>query len=379
MRPWRVLVVDDDPKHRDQVRQALEKFTHAQAPNGFVIEMEGDFDRASIRMKTERFDFAVLDIRKDAAPTVPAAGVQALRGCRNDAFIPTVFYSAVPQQADEDQTVFVLVVDKKGGIEALTVAIGRLLDTRLIAFRDHIDGIQRSLLWENIPKFLDSTRADMSGAEASGLLARSLARQLGLAGTRKILGLDEELRHPVECYVLPAATTHPTTGDLYKCSTESQVPICYWVVLNPSCDLVKSHDRPAKVKEVLFAKCSSLDANADVQNWIQKEREAAGADKREKAWDKVEYILDNRRTDFHFLPGFGATPDLVADFRQLRLVPYDNLSSDSWGRIASLDSPYAEALNSRFTQFFARIGVPDIDLTVIRDRLQSPAVKPARA
>lgn len=42
-------------------------------------------------------------------------------------------------------------------------------------------------------------------------------------------------------------------------------------------------------------------------------------------------------------------------------------------RLASLDSPFAEALLARFARYFGRLGTPDLDLEVILNKLRSAA------
>ena len=40
-------------------------------------------------------------------------------------------------------------------------------------------------------------------------------------------------------------------------------------------------------------------------------------------------------------------------------------------RLASLDSPFAEALLARFTRYFGRLGTPDLDVAVLLQRLRT--------
>jgi hypothetical protein len=41
---------------------------------------------------------------------------------------------------------------------------------------------------------------------------------------------------------------------------------------------------------------------------------------------------------------------------------------DEMDRIASIDSPFAEALLAEFTRYFGRVGTPDLDLDYIINR-----------
>ena len=60
---------------------------------------------------------------------------------------------------------------------------------------------------------------------------------------------------------------------------------------------------------------------------------------------------------------------LVVDFQQLVTLPIAQMTS--LRRLASLDSPFAEALLARFGHYFGRLGTPDLDLEVIISRLRS--------
>ena len=64
-----------------------------------------------------------------------------------------------------------------------------------------------------------------------------------------------------------------------------------------------------------------------------------------------------------------ALPHLVIDFEQLTTMSYDELKGLT--RVASLDSPFAEAVVARFTRHFGRIGLPDLNVEGVIDRLRA--------
>jgi hypothetical protein len=61
--------------------------------------------------------------------------------------------------------------------------------------------------------------------------------------------------------------------------------------------------------------------------------------------------------------------DLVVDFQQL--VTLQRVQMTALERLASLDSPFAEALLARFGRYFGRLSTPDLDVEVILSRLRS--------
>ena len=80
---------------------------------------------------------------------------------------------------------------------------------------------------------------------------------------------------------------------------------------------------------------------------------------------------DTQRERFYFLPGALLLPDLIVDFQQLVTLPRDKLST--MDRLASLDSPFAEAMLSRFAGYIGRLGKPDLDSEAVLQRLYSEA------
>jgi hypothetical protein len=48
---------------------------------------------------------------------------------------------------------------------------------------------------------------------------------------------------------------------------------------------------------------------------------------------------------------------LYCDFLQLESVPHDTLETE-YDRVATLDAPFAEALQSCFLRFYAAVGLP---------------------
>src|SRR5215471_20884859 len=90
--------------------------------------------------------------------------------------------------------------------------------------------------------------------------------------------------------------------------------------------------------------------------------------------DRLQDLLRNNRRDsqserFFFLPDALSLPDLLVDFQQLEALQREHMHGLE--RLASLDSPFAEALLARFTRYFGRLGTPDLDVTVLLQRLRA--------
>ena len=76
----------------------------------------------------------------------------------------------------------------------------------------------------------------------------------------------------------------------------------------------------------------------------------------------------NQRERFYYLPGVLTLPHLLVDFQQLNILPLEEIST--LAKMASLDSPFAEALLARFTRYYGRLGTPDLDVDGLVMRLR---------
>ena len=88
---------------------------------------------------------------------------------------------------------------------------------------------------------------------------------------------------------------------------------------------------------------------------------------------KVERLVQNTRDEspdrYHFLPGVWDIPDLVVDFQNLEHIAL----SDIKGLVclATLASPFSEALGARFQRYIGRIGTPDLDVSTVVDQIRN--------
>lgn len=136
------------------------------------------------------------------------------------------------------------------------------------------------------------------------------------------------------------------------------------MVLTPSCDL-----EWGKAELVLLASGGSIETHPRVVAW----RSGVGSAKqKKKASDDLNELLrqatGGQLDRWLYLPAAVSVPDLLIDLQQLRAVsPEDAAAMD---RVASLDSPFAEAAVNRFNRYFGRIGTPDLDPAAIVKRLK---------
>ena len=207
------------------------------------------------------------------------------------------------------------------------------------------------------------------------LLLRKLARSLADGGETLALDVDDipgidlhdEHVHPMRYYVMPPSEPL-TTGDILKSLQADTGAVENWyVVLTPACDLV-----PGRIKTdyVVVAQAVPLENTVEFKAWQEGHYSAESANSIKKAMRNRPRSTPGRNEDRTFyLPGAWTVPDLLIDLQQLSHLPHKDI--ESYARVATLDSPYAEALVHKLSRYLGRIGTPDLDVDVAMTRLKA--------
>lgn len=376
---WQLLFVDDEEDTCQQVKEYLEGESIFGTGEFPAVETLTDFGQALEALEARRFDLLILDLRLGPHEETPEeeAGVRTLQAIQQRRFVPVIFYTALPHLVRDLETPLIRVVEKGASPASLLEAVRTIFTSRLPAVNRalirHLETVQRDYMWEFVAKHWEQFSDTVDRTALAYLLARRLATSLSGTGIQQLaqdlgdatgVGVTEGLVHPMRYYVMPPVEKSPLAGDLYHGQVEDRDG--YWVLLSPSCDLVTGRE---KAEWVLLARCPPLSEQDEYQKWQTVLPQTSRATDR-----KLRAMLRNNREDnqaerFYFLPGALILPDLVVDFQQLVTLPRAQMTALE--RLASLDSPFAEALLARFGRYFGRLGTPDLALEVVLNRLRS--------
>lgn len=363
---WRFLIIEDNPDTARELEEASQSFV--DAPDTSKVEVCSNFSEAAPRLSFGRYDVLIVDLKDDKSDSDDLPGLELFQKLKAIRFVPVVFYTALPQYVRSEQTAVVRVVEKTEGIRKLSQEIRSVISTQLPALTRHIDEIQRSYMWDFVSTHWLEFETPQDQADLAYLLARRLASSLQKEArkmARKLAGRTLALAHPrnvhpMEMYVRPPIGPNRLAGDLLKGLVGTEIG--YWVVLTPSCDF----EQEGKLENVLLAQCLLLTGEVEYLEWIKNPANTA----------KLKCLIGDNREDmpserFKFLPGTYFFPDSVVDFQRLRAVPAGDVMKLE--AIASLDSPFAEAMLAGFSRYFGRLGTPDVDKNVVLKRLEALA------
>lgn len=369
----RVLIIEDKADLAADAKREIED-AFAESPEIEVeVSVETDFDEGFAKVSRGESDVVVLDVRRDASDTVTedeTAGHAVYLEIKEARFAPVVFWTALPGKvAHEEMLPLVTVVDKEE-TEKLPAAIRAAVESGAVitisGIEKHVATVLRAHMWTELaPNWAEYIEGGDSADIAQVLISR-LAR---------VLVDDQEqsfTSHPSHRYVYPPTSSIHSPGDIMQASDQT-----WWVALTPACDFAQR-----KVGFVLLAQATSLETHPKYLEWkneytAEKNKDKAEHNRGKGEWSSLRQdVLASTRGRYHYLPRFRDIPDLVIDLEDVRTEKPDNLAA--YESIASLGSPFAESLLIQHSQHRGRIGVPDLDVDVVKARLAAEATVSAQ-
>jgi CheY-like chemotaxis protein len=368
---WRFLIIEDDEDTARELNEAASDFV--DSPDTAEAKIVTTFKEAAAIMKDTRYDLLILDLKDGSDAGLEAdsnpAGLKIFEALKKARFVPVIFYTALPHKVRSEQTSFVRVVEKTEGIGKVKQEVKRVLATQLPSLARKLEDVQREYMWDFVSTHWLEFDSPHHQADLAYLLARRLAFALQGEARRlaqKLVGNEIPIAepnnvHPMQMYVRPPVGKNRLAGDILRGIVGDQDG--FWLVLTPSCDF----EQQRQLQHVLLAQCVKLSGEPEYIAWKEN------PDDNDRKGPLKQLISDKRfqaqSERFKFLPGTYFLPDLVVDFQCLKAVPPEQVATLEV--IASLDSPFAESVLSRFARYFGRLGTPDIDMNVVLNRLKT--------
>lgn len=335
----KVLLVDDDSSAVEPLKEEL----------GNVEDIRHEwinFSEAEGRIKAFQPDVIILDLFVGRPQDREAAGVDTLSIVWRDHFCPVVVYSADPSIIDDSHP-FIKTIKKGSGSEQQAVEAIR-------EFQPVADRL--SYVQEEARKAFSIALREVSPYAPTGDDTVDVVHQ---AARRR---LAASLDHPVvmgrqlnawEQYVFPPVSSDIQLGDILRLKEGDQDPQNYRVVLTPSCDLVRSNKRNAKVENVLVAQCFPV---AEVPSMIGLGGELSKAVSKSQFREILSVGYGRSLILFPALDQH--IPSMAANLKKLQLIPLEDVDAQ-YEVVASVDSPFRETIAWAYVQTAARPGLPD--------------------
>ena len=376
-----VLIIDDDADAAEQAKEAI------------IEELDGevqcrictDFGDAKKLIVQYRPDIIILDLLHGPVAESKTPGLDIREFIWKDHFCPYIVWSAETWRHDDHNQPhpFAQSVQKERDAE-------RKLPQKIQDMRPYVETlkeidnyIKRQLSVAMQDVFPDIEDAIPVKEERVDAIRRISRRRLAALIDEQ--QSDDDVLAAWEMYVCPPVSGNLMLGDIVKAADgDSTDPNSFFIILTPSCDLVGTESRKAKVSDVLVAQCvptrDGLD-RTDLKNLL------LGKVKVGKLKDRLkgQFLSPGHLNGIIPLPEYsGKIPTMAADVRKLRLIPIEDvrkdqkcdrvMSTDSpdqtqpgagqvqkYDRVASIDSPFRELISWAYMQTACRPGMPERD------------------
>ena len=367
-----VLLIEDDAVNLELLLETL-----PDELSGFRLEWEpcGSFEDALGRVDRHRYDLVVTDVYRDrdsVHKTVEAGDVQAgriLQELIDRRFCPVVIFTDGSMPPNIPLGPFVRAADKSVGNDEIIARLEEIIETGVPAvaraIHEEIDRVAGSYLWSFLAEHWDSLTD--SGLDTRDVLERVLRRRAAIQLARVTPdGGEVGVVEAAEFYVYPSiAGDEYRLGEVVRSASGDE----FRVVLTPHCHLTvqKGATRP-KTEFVLTVRAIEAgeairQAHTDHDGNMEDPWPGRAAKLPEKVRRRINSPADLMGSPdgrYWFLPGFLDIPDLYCDLLQLESIPFASLRDD-YDRMAVLDTPFAEALQSCFTRFYSSVGLPALN------------------
>ena len=364
------MIVEDEDAVGNLLETAISKRL-SELNHSPIVQRCRSIPQSETALEDFRPHIVTLDL-KDETTHDMVAGKPAWDFIRDKHFCPVVFFSAnaLPDGFPDGTDPFAQYLNKNekdAGDVAATIE----------AFIPHVIGLEQIRLevesryaqsLQKVSKLIWKTEAE--AAARTQALIRVTRRRLAATLVRP-LGEEANIKAWEQFIYPPTDEHHLCTGDVvFQRGADRTKAGNFRIVLTPPCDLVAGQNA---IAEVLLCKCLPI-ADAEVF------RRASIQFSQTPTAKLAEKLAKDEVAGLKILPKLSDLwPTMVLDFKALELVqrtsialsPESATGASAFERIASMDSPFREALSWRFMQTAGRPGTPDADRMALEAEIKA--------
>ncbi len=355
--PLFVLLVDDEA---DVLEQLIATLPTELEGYQLVWDKCGSFEEALSRLESRRYDIVVTDLAfksdKDEPPDF--RGLKTINEIRGRRFCPVVAYSSRSKPDELNEDVFIRFADKARGNDDIIAKLTEVLQSGIpgIARRlhDELDGFGGHYLWDFLAKRW--TDLKKTGVIEGKILERLIRRRAATQLARLEEGFEVAEIAPAEFYLHPKISGGEyRLGEIVKSKRGDE----YRVILTPHCHLAVQEGQQVPRADFVLTLRTIKAAEKISPKFRGKDWDLKRRTDEMRQLIKDTPVLGKPSGRYWFLPRFLEMPDLYCDFMQMESLAFETLQQD-FEAFAVLDTPFAEALQSKFVQFYSSIGTANL-------------------
>jgi CheY-like chemotaxis protein len=340
----KIIVVEDNIDDISVFKDAVKRF---EAENDLKLECDICKSTTEAFEKLDSsYDGAIIDIALGELHTDGNDVVKKL--LKQNARIPIAIYTGTPDGSEYKQSN--ITTYKKGDPDVLSNILTNFADiyktglTKIMGTRGRIetalDDVFVNNIFPQIDVWVEHGKEDSQKTETA-LLRHTLNNLL------QALSYETELSFPDEFY-LPALPGQTLNGDILNEKETGN----FYVVLNPSCDLVlrpsKKPGEPDKPKTDHY-----LLVLIEKKHLVLNEQ---------KKRNNLKSYLNNNIPNYHWAPKTLQFQGGFISFQQIKTVPINNLRNDFDDAVLQISPSFMKDVSARFSMYYGRQGQPDMKI-----------------
>lgn len=346
----KILLVEDD----EQACNTCCEYAEIYSPP-IQIVCAADIKTALEKLDSD-YDAAIVDLRLagndnggDFVTKMEQLGVR----------IPTVIHTGTPDEINSDSCILrKFTRGEKGFKEILDylITVSQTGIAEIIGLRGFVEEkiqefyknfyLKHSELWIN--------RAKCNPNRVKESLLRSLVSRMD-----SNVDIRNTKFYPEEFYI-PSDRATLFTGSIVK---ENSSNVKY-VILSPSCDLVKRDDGKPNVCLVTMCEIISVKSFG-----VQYKSESIKSPLSNNLCSKMTTFIDNKKNSLHFLPKVESEEGGFVDFTRVKSVEYEKIFENFDIVDLRIAPCFTKNILSRFSSYYSRQGQPDLDTKEIISEL----------
>lgn len=360
----RILIVEDDEAiYNDVYKRNIDLFNKENKEDQITDSWIQSKDEAIAALKKLEnvFDGAIVDLDLMGSGGTDTSGNEVVKEIKKNLRFPIFVITGTPHHipADLNVTSTVFKVFERDEVNVLDTlhTFKAIKDTGILNLLNRngkIEELIQNIFWNHISTSLDNWTLDnkRTSAEKEGSLLR-------YAILHMLEYLDESKVHPSEFYITRPVKQFLSTGDLITIDGNR------YVVLTPACDFAQKN-----VSKVFLLRIKNISEEVSGIEGIQTINDLSNSKKA-----KLERIIRNNSSSFHFIPQHSGIKAGIIDFQHKLSMPVEEIENgilkSEIDRFATISMPFLKDLIGRYSNYYSRQGSPDFDSDEIINSLLS--------
>lgn len=358
-----LLIIEDEEGQIEQIQDAIYDFNRRTGiTEGIIIESVSvrTFEESLLNLLKKEFDAAIIDL-KLSSTTDKEEGVDLIEIIIDRLRFPIFVRSGFPEKVNDivSEHHFVKVFKKTDNLDEIINEIIKFYQmgiTESIGTKGKVEKYLNKIFWDRLSKNVYFWNKDSFGEIEH---EKSLVRYC-LSLLHEHLEIDENGDgfldyHPFEIFIKPPIKSKHFFGDVLKDRDD------YYIILSPACDMAQ--DKYEKVIIVKIDPLEKIEEFATHRNKFHEEKDKS-KNKADNAKKKVvQFLTNNHSNKFHYLPPYLEFPGGLINFQKIESKTKEELQDME--RFASISGEFSKDIGSRFSNYFARQGQPNLNTDVL--------------